>query len=116
MSIHSRETQSTGITSHPSRTSKDIPVLDSSPALRIAPPGRSSLSTDDYYGAVRNRFLSSTRHRTSYSVSCAPTVHPSSPPVFMPTNRKQKRGSYGLFSMFRKDSRYVLLLGPGSHC
>lgn len=113
MSIHSRETQSTGITSHPSRTSKDSHGLEGSPVPRAAQLARASVSSDDHYDVVMNRFRPSARHRPpSSTVSATNPVFsaPSSPAK--PTPRKQKRTSrHALFSMFRRDSRCVFGLG-----
>jgi hypothetical protein len=109
LSVHSRETWSTGVTSHQSRTSRDTPYVETSPVVRMPPPPRPSLSSEDYYEAMIRRFRPNVRHRPSSStVSGATCVlsTPSSPPL--PTPRKQKRASgLSLFSMFRKDSRWV---------
>lgn len=109
MSIHSRETQSTGATSHPSRTSKDNPYMEGPLTLRTPPLTRVSLSSDDYYDAMMSRLRPNARHRTSSStVSGANSIFSNSSSFLQPTPRKQKRASgLGLFSMFRKDSRCV---------
>lgn len=103
MSIHSRDTQSTGVTSPLSRTSKDISALDSLATLRISP--RISVSSDDGYDNMMRRFRYNARHRTSSNVSDVPSVSSLSSSQSKSTPRKQKRNS--LFAMFRKDSRYA---------
>jgi hypothetical protein len=116
MSIHSRETQSTGITSHPSRTSKDNPYMESTSAVRTpstptTPAISSRGSTSfDCYDTVLDRFRPSIRHRLSSSQSSNTRTHSarsnsalsSSYALPKPTPPKVKRKS-GLFSMFRKD-------------
>ncbi|KAF2467192.1 uncharacterized protein BDR25DRAFT_69500 [Lindgomyces ingoldianus] len=108
MSIHSRESQSTAMTSHPSRTSKENPSLEPSPTVRTPPPfTRPSLSLE-YYDAVMDRFRPSIGHRHSSSNASGATSvlsTTSSLPVLskLATARKPKRTS-SLFSMFRKDS------------
>lgn len=104
MSIHSRETQSTGFTSPLSRTSKDISTLDSLAALRISP--RMSVSSDDNYDNMMRRFRYNVRHRVSSNVSDVPSILSNSSSPSKSTPRKQKRAS-GLFAIFRKDSRHV---------
>lgn len=98
MSTHSRETQSTGMTSHPSRTSRDYQFGDGGAMIRPALVPRMSTSSDD---SMMARLRYSVRHRTSSSLSGSSSVTPPETP-----SRKQKRSS-GLFSMFRKDSRCV---------
>lgn len=121
MSVHSRETQSTGATSYPSRTSKDQVHSDQSSTLRSPPPlTRGSFSLDSY-DAVMDRFRPTIRHR--YSTSNASGTNSlrstaSSLPKPSPTPRKQKRTS-GLFAMFRRDTRFawsVLFLNRGTNC
>jgi hypothetical protein len=119
MSMHSRETQSTGITSHPSRTSRDIPFMESTPALRMqltpttptTPTFSSRGSTSfDCYDTVLDRHRPSVRHRPSSSQFSNPRTHSalsssalsSSYALAKPARRKHKRKS-GLFSIFRKD-------------
>ncbi|KAF2192572.1 hypothetical protein K469DRAFT_717123 [Zopfia rhizophila CBS 207.26] len=126
MSIHSRETQSTGFTSHPSRTSKDTPYFDQLPSFRATPPlARPSLSLD-YCDAVLDRFRPGVRHRHSSSAaSGANSVFSTSSSLSKPATRKQKRAS-GLFSMFRRDvsacssrshqSHHVKPLSPKLDC
>lgn len=113
LSIHSRETQSTGITSHPSRTSKDNPYMESTSALHTpSTPMTSILSSRrsnsfDCYDTVLDRLRPSARHRHS---SSNPRTHSafssaalsSSSALPKPTPQKIKRKS-GLFSMFRRD-------------
>lgn len=108
MSIHSRETQSTGFTSQPSRTSRDNTFVEQSQVLRTPPPlARASLSLD-HYDSVMHRFRPGVRHRHSSSTySAANSVLSSASSARKPAVRKHKRGS-GLFSMFRKDSRCVV--------
>jgi hypothetical protein len=116
MSIHSRETQSTGITSHPSRTSKDNPYRESTsalhtPSIPTTPTISSRGSTSfDCYDTVLDRLRPSARHRHSSSQFSNPRTHSafssatrsSSYALPKPTPPKIKRKS-GLFSMFRKD-------------
>lgn len=104
MSIHSRDTQSTGVTSPLSRTSKDISTLDSLAARRIS--SRVSVSSDDGYDNMMRRFRYNARHRTSSNVSDVPSVSSFSSSQSKTTRPKQKRAS-SLFAMFRKDSRYA---------
>lgn len=112
MSIHSRETQSTGITSHPSRTSRDYPYVESAPALRPGLLPRMSMSSDDYYDSMMGRFRSNARHRASHSLSGPSSLAPPKPA----TPRKHKRSSgYGLFSMFRRDSSTCTSSSPHGH-
>ncbi|KAF2703863.1 hypothetical protein K504DRAFT_462933 [Pleomassaria siparia CBS 279.74] len=108
VSIHSRETQSTSITSHPSRTSKDNPYMDSMPALRTLPPplppSRGS-SCFERYDTVLDRFRpTSVRHTPSSSIFSGTAVMSRScaPPTSTPQKLKRKSG---LFSMFKKDTR-----------
>jgi hypothetical protein len=109
MSIHSRETQSTGFTSHPSRTSKDTPYMEGSTVPRTLPVAPGVVSADDYYDTMMRRFRPSYQQRTSSSTaSGAHSVTSNASTSRKPTTRKQKRASgLGLFSMFRKDSRCV---------
>ncbi|KAF2795512.1 hypothetical protein K505DRAFT_273099 [Melanomma pulvis-pyrius CBS 109.77] len=131
MSIHSRETQSTGITSHPSRTSKDNGYMESTLILRTLPPPSPMRGSTSFecYDTVLDRFRPSARHRPSsstYSASRANSALSSAPSALpKPIPRKHKRAS-SLFSMFRKDSgacpsrshqgHYVNPLSPKLDC
>jgi hypothetical protein len=96
ISVHSQETQSTSITSAPSRTSRDR----TPPKLaRVAPVVEThDHSIDQSPLGVKQR-LSSSAWSVSHSVLSDSSA--SSTPA-----RRRKRGS-GLFGIFRKDSRYV---------
>ncbi|KAF2653573.1 hypothetical protein K491DRAFT_780242 [Lophiostoma macrostomum CBS 122681] len=106
MSIHSRESQSTGFTSHPSRTSKDSPYVEGSTVPRTSPTAPGTLSADDYYDTMMRRFRPSYQQRTSASsTSGVHSVVSNVSSSRKPNTRKQKRATgLGLFSMFRKDS------------
>ncbi|ORY19863.1 hypothetical protein BCR34DRAFT_620849 [Clohesyomyces aquaticus] len=108
ISVHSRESQSTGMTSHPSRTSKDNPAHEPPPALTAPrPTPRPSLSLE-YYDTVMDRFRPGVRHRHSSSdASAADSLVSTTSSLQVPSKSaskgKHKRAN-GLFSMFRKDS------------
>lgn len=107
VSVHSRDTQSTSFTSQPSRTSRDHAYAEQTPARRTPPPlSRGSLSLD-HYDIVMDRFRPNVRHRHSSSAfSASNSILSNASSSRKPATRKHKRGS-GLFSMFRKESRYV---------
>lgn len=66
ISVHSRETQSTGMTSHPSRTSRDHSYVEPhSPMLRTPPASRGLYSND--YDSVMDRFRPQIGHSHSSS-------------------------------------------------
>ncbi|KAH7127132.1 hypothetical protein B0J11DRAFT_295742 [Dendryphion nanum] len=104
VSIHSRETQSTGMTSHPSRTSKDHTDGEHLPVQQPPPTARKSSLVDDY-GSVMDRTRPSVRHMHSSSTASHTTSLVSNASSLLnPPAQKHKRAS-GLFSLFRKDSR-----------
>lgn len=106
VSIHSRASRSTGMTSQPSRTSRDH-TFGEFPSPNSRPIPRSSLSLD-YYDSVLERFRPSVRHRPSSSnVSRSGSVFSDSSSLPAPPSWKQKRTS-GMFSMFRRNSRCAL--------
>ncbi|KAF2738489.1 hypothetical protein EJ04DRAFT_459524 [Polyplosphaeria fusca] len=101
MSIHSRETQSTGITSDPSRTSKDNPYVEQPSSVPRPPLHSTGLPSSDY-DSVMARFRPHIGHRhsssnSSYTNSLLSATSSLSKPV-------AKKRSAGLFSMFRRDS------------
>jgi hypothetical protein len=105
-SIHSQETQSTGFTSAPSRTSKDhMHVKERSPARRLHPQlARASLLVENYgHGQNISPVPPGEPRRSASTLSVAQSVLSNSSSVQQPPRRK-KRGS-ALFAMFRKDSR-----------
>jgi hypothetical protein len=104
-SIHSQETQSTGVTSAPSRTSRDQlypnerPPAQRCPLVLVRPPAaveKVDLANDALPSGVKERPSSST-------LSVSRSVLSSSSSSTAPASRR-KRAS-GLFGMFRKDSR-----------
>jgi hypothetical protein len=106
-SIHSRETQSTNFTSPTSRASRDEFYKEQPPVLRTPPLlSRASLSVDQ--PATIGHTLPGIRHRHSSSASRSSAPESLSAPssARKPSTRKHKRGS-ALFSMFRKDARWV---------
>ena len=106
MSIHSRETQSTNFTSPTSRTSRDHPDMDQPPVLR-SPLSLAPASPLQDQDPGTEHFLPSIRHRHSSSgFSAANSILSTTSSARKPSTRKHKRGS-GLFSMFRKDSKWV---------
>ncbi|KAF2110232.1 hypothetical protein BDV96DRAFT_651373 [Lophiotrema nucula] len=102
MSIYSRETQSTGVTSYLSRTSKDNPFFDStSPALR-SPASYRGLSAVDCSETTVERFRPDLGHKHSSSNTLpANSFLAMASPTPKPTPQKRKSG---LFSMFRRDT------------
>jgi hypothetical protein len=102
MSVHSQETQSTSVTSAPSRTSRDqIQHSERSPAPRTPPKVARMLlavAPHDETACIEQRLSSST---LSVSRSMLSDSSAASAPA-----RRRKRGS-GLFGMFRRDSRYI---------
>lgn len=103
MSIHSRETQSTNVTSPTSRASRDNFYMDQPPVLR-SPPSLPRASLSPEYNATIGAFLPGIRHRHSSSGYSAADSLLSTSSARKSSSRKHKRGS-GLFSMFRKESR-----------
>ncbi|KAF2275077.1 uncharacterized protein EI97DRAFT_451300 [Westerdykella ornata] len=104
LSLYSRDTQSTGVTSHLSRASRDLPGPPLEGVLTIRASShapRSSFSSLDYYDSMMERFRSNARHQSSASAPDAIPYGSSVSPKLAP--RKLKRAS-GLFSIFRKDS------------
>ncbi|KAF2003817.1 hypothetical protein P154DRAFT_519736 [Amniculicola lignicola CBS 123094] len=93
VSIHSRETQSTGYTSHPSRTSRDHP-----------PFARSSLSYDSY-DAVMDHIKPRIKHNHSSSeVSGSRSFQSAASSTLKSLGTPRKKRSSGLFSIFRRDA------------
>jgi len=106
MSIHSRESHSTGFTSDPSRNSKDQ-HLDNFSAPRLQPPPRTSLCLENY-DSLLEKFRPTMRHsRSSSTASTAGSASLSSTPNIPGTSIKRKRGP-SLLSMFRREPQYVL--------
>ncbi|KAF2270957.1 hypothetical protein CC78DRAFT_484591 [Lojkania enalia] len=102
MSMHSRESQSTGITSHPSRTSKDGPFLEQSPTLRAPQPAVQPSHSLDYYDAVMSRLRPSIGHRhSSSSTSATNSILSAGSSISKLGGRKR---SSGIFSMFKRDT------------
>jgi hypothetical protein len=109
MSIHSRDTQSTSVTSHhsASRTSRDISFMESSPVFRAPSIVRASHSMDSYDSGIYS-LQPSMRPKPFTSTVPGATTFPATSSPLKPTPRKVKRSSgLGLFSIFRKESRYV---------
>jgi hypothetical protein len=107
ISVHSQETQSTSVTSAPSRTSRDqIQHGDRSPAPRTPPNVARTLLAlaphDETAGALVAGLEQSLSNST---LSASPSVLSDSSAASAPA-RRRKRGS-GLFGMFRRDSRYI---------
>ncbi|OCK77945.1 hypothetical protein K432DRAFT_384252 [Lepidopterella palustris CBS 459.81] len=102
MSIRSRESQSTGFTSDPSRNSNDHHHLENPHSTRNAPQPRSSTSFENY-DAVLDKFRPVIRNSYSSSTytTAGSTHSPSS--TSKPTSIKRKRGP-SLLSMFRRES------------
>ncbi|OCL07209.1 hypothetical protein AOQ84DRAFT_62801 [Glonium stellatum] len=101
MSIHSRESHSTGFTSDPSRTSKDQ-HLDSPSASRSHQLPRTSLSLENY-DSLLERFRPSMRHsRSSSTASTAGSASLFSTSKKPGASVKRKRGP-SLLSMFRRE-------------
>lgn len=112
MSLHSQETQSTSLTSAPSRTSRDHLYTERSPARRAPPPlTRTSLSADRHTIALDT---STPKMEPSHSTSTlsGPLSALSSSSSLQEQQQQQppqrKKRASNLFSMFRKDSRYLL--------
>ena len=106
MSIHSRESHSTGFTSDPSRNSKDQ-HLDNLSAPRLQPPPRTSLCLENY-DSLLEKFRPTMRHsRSSSTASTAGSTSLSSTPNIPGTSIKRKRGP-SLLSMFRREPQYVI--------
>lgn len=105
-SIHSQETQSTSFTSAPSRTSRDHVYSTDHPTAKRAPPTltRASHSVENCQKAIDGP-ESGIQSRQSSTLSVAPSVISSASSSKQAQPRK-KRGS-AIFSLFRRDSRYV---------
>ncbi|KAF2030292.1 hypothetical protein EK21DRAFT_112013 [Setomelanomma holmii] len=102
MSVHSQETQSTGFTSAPSRTSKDQVASERLPAQRVLPKVAPMSPTVEHHDPPMDGPLASIQQRQSSStLSVAQSVFSGSSSSSGPAPRK-KRAS--LFGMFRKDS------------
>ncbi|KAF2022340.1 hypothetical protein BU24DRAFT_43452 [Aaosphaeria arxii CBS 175.79] len=111
MSIHSRETQSTGTMSYPSRasrTSGDFRNVDYASPMRKPPMTRNSLSHDSYdavmerYRPAQHRHSGSAASGTNSLFRSASVAAAANGPA-KPSPRKHKRAS-GIFAMFRRDS------------
>lgn len=101
MSIHSRESHSTGFTSDPSRNSKDQ-HLDNLSAPRLQPQPRTSLCLENY-DSLLEKFRPTMRHsRSSSTASTAGSTSLSSTLNIPGTSIKRKRGP-SLLSMFRRE-------------
>ncbi|KAF2747466.1 hypothetical protein M011DRAFT_44514 [Sporormia fimetaria CBS 119925] len=99
-SLYSRETHSPALTS---RTSKDFPQRDTSPAQRTPQlSGRSSLAYEDCYDTMMKRFRINARDRPSSFASDVVSADSGSSSVSC--SRKPKRGGSGFFSIFRSSS------------
>lgn len=105
ISVHSQESHSTGITSHPSRTSKDIAFQDQRPSSRTAsaPLPRGSLSIENY-DAVLERFRPNIRHTQSSSTASTVTSTLSTSSWSNAINGRRKNRP-SLLSIFKKESR-----------
>jgi hypothetical protein len=102
-SIHSQETQSTGFTSAPSRTSRDhLFSSDASTTKRAIPTRPHTTSPVDKSQKLPERPESDLRSRQSSTLSITPSVVSSSASAWQAQPRR-KRGS-AIFSMFRRDS------------
>ncbi|KAF2823595.1 hypothetical protein CC86DRAFT_299039 [Ophiobolus disseminans] len=104
ISVHSQETQSTSVTSAPSRTSRDqIYRSERSPPQRMPPrPARASLTIEHPTLAI-NALASDAKETPSRSTSSVSGPILSSSSSSTGPAPRRKRGS-GLFNMFRKDS------------
>lgn len=98
LSIRSQESQSTGLTSHPSRTSKDQHI-DRAATTPITPPPRASLSIETY-NALSGGSYPGMRHSRSSSTASTAAGSTFSMPLKLSTKRKRS----SILSMFRRDS------------
>lgn len=100
LSVHSHQTQSTGVTD-PSRTSREQPQVRRLPPQQTTPTlVRASVtldSTTDYFPADFKQ-----RHSAASTFSAAHSMSSSSSSL-QKTNTRRKRASF--LSMFRRDSR-----------
>ena len=106
MSIHSQETQSTSITSAPSRTSRDhVYSSERTLAQRTPPKPTPTPSTIDNHDQAMDTTQTDAKQRHSSStLSVAPSVLSSSSASSSTPAPRRKRASV-LFGMFKKDSR-----------
>jgi hypothetical protein len=105
MSIHSQETQSTSFTSAHSRTSKDhTHNSERLPAMRTPPKAARMSPTAECQDPLSGVSTSGIQQRSYSTLSVSQTVL--SDFLFSAPVTRKKRAS-GLFSMFRRNSRYI---------